>query len=281
MSEDHYFSVQNKDEAVRLRAQQNLMMRFDLPVYEKYLEGRKGLNILDLGCNNGRYAMMRLGRFPEVIGNYVGIEYDRETVEFARSAYGSDNVTYHWMDIGDEDFCDNVRNVMKEHNIGKFDVIMMSLVMLHLKDKDSAARKIRSLMSDETVFILIDVDDGLNAMDPDPEGYIRKFNEIIKGIRICGSRNFGRRIPETFTKAGFGSVTLERCGINTIGMDESERNDFFALYSHIPAMLQTVDDPSFDDEKRWVGDNLENFRKRFMAPDTVMSFGFMLYSLRI
>lgn len=281
MATEHYFSVENRSEAERLRGQQNLMMNFDFPIYEKYLKGRKGLNILDIGCNNGRYAMMRLEKFPGIIGNYVGIEYDEKTVEFARSTYGSKNITFNCMDVTCDDFCDKVRAIMKQQGIESFDVIMMSLVMLHLKDKDGAARKIRSLMSEDTVFILADVDDGMNIMNPDPEGHMKMVNRIMEKSPVSGSRHFGRRIPEVFGKAGFKDIVLEKMIITTVGMNRAEREEFFILFDHLSDMANITDENYMVEEKEWLENKLEDFRDTFMDPATVVNFGFVLFSLRI
>lgn len=281
MTSDHYFSVRNQDEAERLVGQQNTMMKFDFQTYEKHLKGRKGLNILDIGCNTGRYAMMRLERFPGVIGNYVGIEYDKETVEVARSTYGSENITFNWLDITSDDFCDRVREIMEAQGIGSFDVIMMSLVLMHLKDKDAAARKIRSLMSENAVFILVDVDDGLNTMYPDPDGYMDMVNEIIDAIPITGTRYFGRMIPETFEKAGFSRVELEKACLTTVGMNRDERSEFFIILAHLGEMVSACNDGSLDHYAKWIDENLDSFKERFLDPGTTFSFGFLIFSLRI
>ena len=77
--------------------QQQLLLKYDMPVYEKLLNGKEHLNVLDLGSATGLALMKRLGDRKEV-DNIIGLEYDADNVKKANETYGNDHVAFYQCD---------------------------------------------------------------------------------------------------------------------------------------------------------------------------------------
>ena len=114
--------VANNAEKRRQQIQTQLLLKYDLPIYERLLEGGKDLVALDVGCGNGSTIMTRIGSRPEV-AKIVGIDRSKNLVDAANARYGNAKAKFYQLDVESEDFEERLEGIMEENGIGAFDLV--------------------------------------------------------------------------------------------------------------------------------------------------------------
>ena len=279
---DNFFSDANKTEKNRLKAQQELLMKFDMPVYEKRLQGKEGLCVLDLGCGNGVALMNRLGNRKEV-DKIIGIEYDKAATQSANEKYG-DRAKFYCMDVESEDFKDELIDIMEENGIEKFDFVNLLAVMSHFKSPFKVLRTVKSCCRKGATVFIRNIDDGLNICYPDDEKKFERAFSLLAKCDTTGYRYSGRELFTLLKRAGYKNITLEKAGLSSVPMNYDERAACFdvifkfirqgvnrAAENH-PSDVQAIAD------KRWFGEVYDDLEEAFLSDEFFVLFGFILYT---
>lgn len=276
-----FFSQTNKAEARRLSVQQQMLLNFDMPVYEKYLKGKENLAVLDIGCGNGKALMSRLGNREEV-REIIGVEFDETFVERAKSDYRDTKATFYQMDVESPDFIDEIKNIMDERGIDGFDFINILAVMSHLKSPYHVLKSLRKICKKGAVVFIRNIDDGLNFVYPDEnQMFERSFNMLSK-CDTTGYRYSGRELFTLLHRSGYKDIVYEKMGINSALMDYSEKD---ALFETIFRFLKNGIDATAENnpynqeiiaERDWLEEHYEQLEECFLAADTFVNFGFLI-----
>jgi hypothetical protein len=94
----------------------------------------------------------------------------------------------------------------------------------------------------------------------------------------------GRQIYSYLKRCGFKNIKLERCGLNSIGMDYLNKQAFFDTYfSFILEDLKIMKNKYPEDETikadyEWYSDIYESLEERFNSEDFIFSLGFMIFT---
>ncbi|MBQ8407073.1 MAG: class I SAM-dependent methyltransferase [Clostridia bacterium] len=281
-----FFSQDNKMEARRLETQQKLLYDFDMPSYEKYLSGKKDLNVLDIGCGNGRALMARLGNREEV-SKIIGVEFDESFVAKAKADYERENVKFYQADVESEDFDEQLEEIMEENGIEKFDWINILAVMSHLKSPHKLLKRLRSYCKHGAVIYIRNIDDGLNIAYPD-ENFMfeRAFNMIAK-CDTTGYRRSGRELYTILQRSGYKDISVEKLGLNSAGMDYDEKEAFFRTVFHFLKNSINVTyqndprDKEIRTEKEWLDEYFDDLEEKFLSPDFFVNFGFLIVCAKV
>jgi len=277
-----FFSQENKIEARRLGTQARLLFDFDMPVYEKYLQGKQNLNVLDIGSGNGKALMARLGERAEV-DKIIGVEYDKSFVDKCNADYAGGKAKFYQVDVESETFEDDMLEIMDENGIEKFDWINILAVMSHLKSPYQLLRNVRKLCKRGAVIFIRNIDDGLNMAYPD-ENYMfeRSFNMIAKCI-TTGYRRSGRELFTLLHRSGYKNISLERAGLNSVGMEYDEKEAFFdTIFQFLRNGIRVThqNDPTNKEikaEKEWLEENFDELEEKFLSADFFVNLGFITY----
>ena len=281
-----YYSAEDKKETRRLKVQQNLMKEFDTPAYNKAKIAYDSLRILDIGSNNGDFIMDRLGS-DDKTRILIGIEYDEESVKIANDKYGvSGKIEFFSRNVEDEDFKESLTDIMEQTETGSFNVINVSMVLLHLKSPYKLLKTLRSVLSDDGLLIIKDIDDGFNIAYPDENGDFSRVTEICAYDEAGGFRKSGRQIYTLLSRAGFSSVNLEKLGMTTVGMDFDRRSALFDTYfSFVLEDLKLMrnrypNDKKIKSDYEWYRDVYEELEEKFLDKNFFFSLGCMLLTAR-
>ncbi len=282
--QNNYFCYEDKKERRRLKIQQDLMRDFDFSVYGKAKELFDTLKILDAGSNNGDFIMDRLGNSGKV-EKLIGLEFDEKSVQIANEKYGAQNkVAFFKIDLESEDFTDELETIVEKNDVGKFNIINISMVLLHLKSPYRLLKNLRRFLSDDGIIIIKDIDDGLNLAYPDEKGEFSRVVEICKKNETSGFRESGRQIYTMLNRAGYKKAKLEKAGLTSTGMDYEQRSALFDTYfSFILEDLKIMKE-RYPDDKRiasdydWYRKAYEDLEEKFQDDAFFFSLGFMIFT---
>ncbi len=278
-----YYDSVNTDEANFLKLQQRMLYDYDTDVYEKILAGKSHISVLDIGCNNGLQTMQRFGVDARVDA-IVGIDRDQVAIEQAQKQYPG--TFFSCIDVEDPLFKTELKSICEKNQIEKFDLITMSMVILHLEKPQKLLSVLKSFLKADGFLFIRDIDDGLNLCYPNPDGIFDILNSMCKYCDMLGFRNSGRQVFTYLKNAGYNSVVLEKNGFNTCNLSYEEKEALFDIYfGYIPKALQkTIErNPDFlraQHDLTWVNQHLETAYEEFMKNNFMFSLGYMIYIAR-
>ena len=241
---------------------------------------------MDIGSNTGDLIMDRLGLLDKTV-KLVGVEYDEKAVVFANEKYGKSNkISFVQANVEEEDFLAKLQAIMKELGIEAFNVVNLSMILLHLKNPYRLLRALRQVMAKGATLIIKDIDDGFNIAYPDEQGYFQKMMGICASLETSGYRYSGRQIYTLLKRTGYIDCKLERFGLTTIGMDFDDKATLFDTYfSFIPEDLKLMverhpENKAFKDDKQWVDGIYGELEEQFQSENFFFSLGFMLFTAK-
>lgn len=285
-TENTYFAYEDVKEKKRLKIQQNLMKQFDRDAYKKAVDSFDELYVLDIGSNNGDFVMDRIGKSDKV-KLLVGLEYDRESVIAANEKYGIEGkIAFYEQNVEADDLEDRLFDILDRAGVEKFNLINISMVMLHLKNPYRLLKVIRPFLEKGGMIIIKDIDDGYNLAYPDPKGEFARVVEICAKNDTSGYRHSGRQIYTLLKHAGYIDVCLEQCGLSTVGMDYDERSALFDTYfsfiiEDLKIMIEAYpNDTEIRDDYEWYRKIYDDLEERFQDEAFYFNLGFVLYTAR-
>ena len=280
-----YFQSTDTKEIERLKVQQQLLKTFDADVYDRLLEGKHDLVVLDVGSNNGSLVMDRLGRREEV-KKIIALEIDAETVKFANEKYQGQKIDFYCLDIESKDFLDSLYQIMEENEIEAFDFINISMILLHVENPERLLWKLRKVLKPNGDVFIRDIDDGFNIAYPDPQDVFKKTMEICARSKESGYRKSGREIYSLLHNTRYTNIKLEKQGINNIGMSLEEKEAFFNTYFSfiiIDAKTHMLDNPAdltAKNEYEWLDDNFDELEEAFYQNSFFFNLGFVIFTAK-
>lgn len=210
-SENKYFGDSNRTKELRrLNNQKRILKNFDKDVYEKVTRLYDDMVILDLGSNRGDLIIDRLGG-ADNLSKLLGIEYDEKVVNVANEKYGKDGVIeFFQADVESDDFSDKLEEAMNKMCIEEFNVIHISMLLLHLGKPFGLLKIIRRYLSSDGILVIKDIDDGLNISYPDEQNEFQRVVDIVNTLETAGYRHCGRQIYTLLKRTGYHNVVLEK-----------------------------------------------------------------------
>lgn len=277
--------IDERKEMRRIAAQIRCLNNHAGPIYDRVFSEYEEPNVLDVGSNDGSFTnKFLISRMSG--GKLVGIDRVNRFVQSSRDRIKRDNVWFHEVDCESPDFYSDMTEIMDELEIQGFDIINISMLLMHLKNPFKVLKSLRRLMSDKGCFIIIDPDYGLNYASPDPNGMFERLYEIYETLPTAGFTRSGRQIYSLLKKLDMNDVCLERIGYNTSHLDVSQKEDLFdACVRIVPLVIkETLDNgdstSELEESYEWVLDNMDNIEELFFRNDFLYSFGFMVYTAR-
>ena len=168
---------ENSKEIDRLAVQNRLLKEYEEPVCRRLLEGRQGVRVLDVGCNNGSKTADRFSRSG--VSTVIGLEYNQTLADRAQEAYGDDRFSFYRCDVEQPEFPDQLRGWMAKHQVEAFDLIHISLVLLHLRDPGQVLRQLKQFLTPDGRLLIIEANDAENRLSSRDEHLFREFMDIL------------------------------------------------------------------------------------------------------
>lgn len=277
------YVVQEKEDD-RLTLQNKLLDRFDNDVYERVIKQYTDPVVLDVGCGTGDMLIPKLR--GQGISAFIGIDKSARQILGAQKKHGGSNHYFYEKDVEAESFEADFEEILREHNLGKFDIINVSMLLLHLKDPIRLLTILHGHLADEGTLIIRDIDDGINFAFPDDANAFDRIYSMCDRDEQSGNRRNGRQIYHHLVHAGFSEVTLEHQGLSSAGMSDVQKEALFRMY--FPFTLENAGimaekyprNIAYKEDYLWMRSCFDDIHNLFMNPDFIFSLGFMSYTAK-
>ena len=270
-------------EQVRLIKQDNLFKKFDDEIWDNILAGKKNLNILDVGCNCGNLIINRVGNRKEY-KEIIGIDYYKAKIDFANTSFGSGKNHFYLCDVESKNLEKNLENIMEQNNIQKFDIIHLSLILLHLKNPKKLLNRLKYFLSDNGIILVKEVDDGLNFAYPDKNGDFDRLYKMCSINDDSGDRKTGRKVYSYLINSGYSNIKVEKIGLNSINLSDDEKLNMYEVYFSFilggaeDRAIQYPENKKYQEDFNWFSKNYTKLKMRFLDKDFIFSFGLVAYT---
>jgi len=285
-TENTYFFYADSKERRRLEIQRNLMKSFDEATYRKVTDEFSQLRILDLGSNNGDFIMDRMASSDKT-EKLVGLEFDPDAVAEGNRKYGQPGkIGFFQCNVEDEDLAEQLEAIMEQMEIADFNIINISMLLLHLKSPYRLLRTVRKYLASGGRVIIKDIDDGFNLTYPDEGGDFARIVDICHQNETSGYRHSGRQVYTLLRRSGYKDIVLEKLGISTVGMDYEKRSALFDTYfSFIMEDLRIMterypQDKRISQDYAWYKRSYEDLEEKFQDEALFFTLGFILFTAR-
>ena len=268
-------------ELKRLMVQGRLLSEYEQPIYQKVIDGRKGLTLLDMGCNNGWKTKERFSdkNFKKIIG----IDCLDQLVDQARERFGNDVLSFYACDVATEDFAEKLQQIMQKENIHAFDIIHCSFMLMHTKEQEDILKRLKTFLAPGGKLIAIEPDDSTSYMNPDPDGIYKEFLQVLSADPYAGKRNMGAELPGLFSNSGYTDIQLECSEIASSGNEITKKEHIFDtfcayLLEDLILLRQDAEGDAYQKEWEWVQKNLDKLRQLMTDEASTVSMGVKIYT---
>lgn len=281
--ESCYVTQDIEDE--RLKVQNKLLERFDNDIYETVLNRYKKPIVLDVGCGTGDMLISKIKEKP--LYKYIGIDKSKRLIEIAKRCYNAKEFCFIECDIDLESFKTILISEMEHNCIGKFDIINISMLLLHLSNPAKLLSILKDVLSNNGILVIRDIDDGLNFAFPDDDNSFERIYKICEHDEQSGNRRNGRQIYHDLIKAGFSRIKLERQGLTSIGMSKVEKEALFQMY--FPFTLENAKimmekfpwNKEYQEDYLWYEREFESIHNQFLKHEFIFSLGFVTFTAQL
>ena len=264
-------------EIERLNAQEELLWKAQERIYDSFLNG-KDMVILDIGCSDGFKTVREFDR--DNVKKVLALDYAAEAVAKAKANCGSEKFCFEMGNVEDQDFECRLADLMKKHDIEAFDVVHLSLVVLHLKNPVNLFTLLRRYIKKDGRIVIVEADDDKAVLSPD-DYYLRKYNSLLKLDPYMGNRECASNMYIWLNKAGYCSI--HDTYVYAQGKDTATKKAMFDIYfSSLPVDFEDlcIDDSSNEDyrmAKDWLDENIDDIYEYLLHEATVFSFGVSIF----
>ena len=264
-------------EIERLNAQEELLWKAQERIYDSFLNG-KDMVILDIGCSDGFKTVREFDR--DNVKKVLALDDAAEADAKAKANCGSEKFCFEMGNVEDLDFECRLADLMKEHDIEAFDVVHLSLVVLHLKNPVNLFTLLRRYIKKDGRIVIVEADDDKAVLSPD-DYYLRKYNSLLKLDPYMGNRECASNMYIWLNKAGYCSI--HDTYVYAQGKDTATKKAMFDIYfSSLPVDFEDlcIDDPSNEGyrmAKDWLDENIDDIYEYLLHEATVFSFGVSIF----
>lgn len=280
--ENKYFKADDEFELKRLKEQQKLLYKMSEDLFAEIKDNYNKPTILDVGSNDGTMSHHIYQKLDA--GLLIGLEYDKQIVQIANEKFNKKNMYFYQCDISTGELEKLIEEIMAEKKIEKFDILHISMVLLHLKNPFKILRILRKYIKSGGKIIIRDIDDGYNVAYPDEENIFKKAMNIIERNPRWGYRESGRQIYTLLKKIHCENIKQEKIGINTINMSFDEREALYHTY--FGSILEDIEicikehpnNKQLIEDKKWLMENQDDMEYKFYQNSFYFLLGFVLFS---
>ena len=215
----------------RLMVQSKNTHDCDMAVLNKLIpQFQRPIWILDLGCAYNYVGNMRFGKLENV--KVLGIDISDKCLEYAATHSDNEKFVFRKLDLEDPMMSENLRDIMDELGIEKFDLMFGALLLLHLKKPVTVLKTLRKFLASDGYMVVRGSDDG-SVMAVNDNGLVKKIIDKCHTTVGFSDRQNGRKLYYQLESAGYRDVKVETFIKDLSGKDIDERDEiFFERFSY-------------------------------------------------
>ena len=261
------------NEQNRLKIQSDNTYEYDMQILNKILADNpdKMFNVLDVGCAFGFVGRSRFvgDRFKKIIGIDWNAQCVASALEIAKKDEKFRKFKYHAINLEGNDFETQLNTAAYSADIDKFDIIIATQVLHHLKEPVAVLQSLRKFLAPGGYIIIRSTDDGTKIAGEDEDTkLIKRIIRATYAIEGIADRRSGRKIYGWLMKAGFipENISMYSFMRDTSNMDYDERMKLY--YESFGWRLGCFDTASEENSQKYVEmhSNLKKLEQRF--PDS-------------
>ncbi len=279
-----YYTDEDEQEKHRLRTEDKLLSRYESPIVQRLLQGKKNAVCLDVNVLNVEGAYSRFN-YPEV-SKVIALTYSEDILNEGNAINNGEDISFFKVQFESDDFESQLEECLDSAGVDGIDFVCLSMAIMDFKKPFKVLSAIHSFLNDDAVMIVRDVDDGAVFAYPDKEGYFKKFQSFYLKDKYSGYRYTGRQVYFYVSKLEPKSICLERYGINTADMSRRDKKALFEMwFSFIPNDFKRIlreepDSKLAREVLEFCEEHYDDLYEQFFSHDTLFSSGYVIYSVR-
>lgn len=276
------YNVLDTEERARLRTQLGLTRQSDVKTLLEITKNLDEVNVLDIGCNDAAWIRDRISHLKKPC-RVVGVEIDADMSEIS-------HVTFPEMlavcaDAEQDDFV-NVLHEKVPQDV-KFDVITLSMILLHAKNAGKILRNVQALLKQDGYLYIRDMDDGLTVSSPDSDGIVKRMLEISDRVPYTGCRHNGAELYTMLKRCGYTRIkAIPDCVDVTIkipGVTEYDVREhlFVTNFNYVKGdtdLAYVADPQKYSEDCDYVHSNYEKLHQKFHETDYYYRMGTVVFT---
>ena len=278
------FIFQEEKEVERLHVQDRLLSPYEDSVFDTVFSGKSELSVLDVGSNDGSKTVHRFGR--EAVSKVIGLEYNEVLAKEAQGKYGNDRFSFYSFDVEDIEFNEKLSSILKKQGVERFDIIYMSLVLMHLSDMKTVLSNIRPYLKEDGILVIVEGDDPVSVMEPDEDGILGEFLEILDKDKYSGNRKAGSMVCKCLGTCGYKDIHVWHEGISAGKGEVKKKKDIFeTFFSYFPEDVELLleeepENEEYQNWSAWLKGKYQKLKDIVTGEDSTISMGIKIVSCR-
>jgi len=280
-----YLSETDKFEFQRLKKEEELLYPYEKPIYDRLLNGKSNVNVLDLNFLNAESSFRRLVR--DEVNRVCCFGYNDYYVQEANRIYEEyPAIKFYKIDINEDNIAEKLSEALEERNIERFDFVNLTMALLDLKNPYKVLKQIRNFLSEDAAVYVRDIDDGVVFAYPDENKLFEQVKALYKKDRLSGSRESARQVYNIFKRLGARKIQLEHCGIATDKMSFRQKDMLFdTWFGFIPndyniMRRETPKDVDVQRGLEWIEENFDRLEEAFHSDVFLFNSGYFIYTVQ-
>ena len=275
---------QDQTEIARLAVQNRLLSAYESGAVEQIFAAGSNWSVLDIGCNDGLKTVHRFSN--PAITHVVGLEYNPNLAKDAQSRYGNEKFSFHACDVENAVFSEQLRETCSQRGIEGFDVIYLSFVLMHLRQPEQLLRRLKPFLKDSGCLLIIEPNDRASRLEPDPEGLLTAFLDILEQDKYAGNRRTGADLIPMLREAGYRNEKIWQEAIGAEAGEREKKQDIFqTFFSYLPEDVVLLRQSEPEDGRylaweQWLRQNFENLRQAVTQDAAHIHMGVRMISCR-
>ena len=215
----------------RLMVQSKNTHACDMAVLNKLVaELNRPIWVLDLGCAYNYVGNMRFGNMENV--KVLGIDISDNCLEYAVAHSDPEKFVFRKLNLEDDMMEFQLKQIMDELGIEKFDIMFGALLLLHLKKPIIVLKRLRKFLARDGYIVIRGSDDG-SVLAINDNGLVEKIIQKCHTTVGFSDRQNGRKLYHQLESAGYRDVRVETFIKDLSGKDIDERDEiFFERFSY-------------------------------------------------